>query len=149
MLRSPWRAMLRRSGLALIALLAVSRSVVAPGQSRAASASLPNQALAAMTNLDQDFYDPHAGGLLWADGHPDRPTVSTAPAITIAARLADLTLKSVYRVWAARLYAWENANLEAPNGLFGDHLGAGGAVDKDIVSYNQGVMIDANLAQPC
>jgi predicted alpha-1,6-mannanase (GH76 family) len=88
----------------------------------------------------------HGGGLLWADGHADRPTVSTAPAITIAARLAGLTHQSIYREWAQRLYTWENANLGAPNGLFWDHLGAGGGVDKDIVSYNQGVMIDANLA---
>ena len=72
MLRSPWRAMLRRSGLALIALLAVSRSVAAPGQSRAASASLPNQALAAMTNLDQDFYDPHVCASVLKQGNKAR-----------------------------------------------------------------------------
>jgi predicted alpha-1,6-mannanase (GH76 family) len=88
----------------------------------------------------------HGGGLLWSDGSDDRPTVSTAPAITIAARLAGLTHKKTYSDWAKRLYTWEYAKLGAPNGLFWDHLGKGGVVDKDIVSYNQGVMIDANVA---
>src|SRR5207248_2648229 len=74
------------------------------------------------------------------------PTVSTAPAITIAARLAQLTHKSLYLNWALRLYAWENKNLRAPNGLYWDHLGKPGVVDKDIVSYNEGAMIDANAA---
>ncbi|HEY8287463.1 MAG TPA: glycoside hydrolase family 76 protein [Chloroflexota bacterium] len=254
----PRSGLLRHLVLTLIALLVVHSTLVAPGQAYAANANFSNQAIQAMTQLEHDFYDAHAGlyratggqhepyialwptsqvlaaaiavarsthagpdiarvrriigslhiflspqggyhariirslrytdddnwialdlldaydllhdpayiaraesifaylitawdtkhggGLLWADGSSDRPTVSTAPAITIAARLAVLTHKSVYRDWARRLYAWENANLGAPNGLFWDHVGMNGAIDKDIVSYNQGVMIDANLA---
>ncbi len=91
-------------------------------------------------------WDAQQGGIIWADGHQDRPTVSTAPAITIALRLAQLTHESSYLSWAHRLYDWENAHLRAPNGLYWDHILANGTVDKDFVSYNQGVMIDADLA---
>ncbi|MDB5057856.1 MAG: glycoside hydrolase family 76 [Chloroflexi bacterium] len=89
----------------------------------------------------------HGGGLIWADGHTDRPTVSTAPAITIALRLAAVTHQATYRTWANRLYAWENSKLSNGHGLYWDHIdGVSGAIDRDIVSYNQGVMIDANIA---
>ena len=87
------------------------------------------------------------GGIFWADGHPDRPTVSTAPAITIGLRLAAITHNPYYRNWAARFYAWMNAVMRAPNGLYYDHIdGTTGKMDKDFVSYNQGVMIQANVA---
>lgn len=86
------------------------------------------------------------GGILWADGHADRPTVSTAPAITIGMRLAALTHDASYKTWALRMYAWENSTMRAPSGLYWDHIDAQGRIDKDIVSYNQGAMIDANLA---
>jgi predicted alpha-1,6-mannanase (GH76 family) len=86
------------------------------------------------------------GGLFWADGHADRPTVSTAPAITVALRLAALTHVASYRDWAQRLYAWENRELSNGDGLFWDRIDGTGAVNRDIVSYNQGVMIDANVA---
>jgi predicted alpha-1,6-mannanase (GH76 family) len=88
----------------------------------------------------------HGGGIIWADGHPDRPTVSTAPAITVGLRLAAVTHQASYRAWAQRLYDWENSTMRAPNGLYWDHIQADGKIDKDIVSYNQGVMIDANVA---
>lgn len=86
------------------------------------------------------------GGIIWADGHPDRPTVSTAPAITIGMRLAAITHDTYYSTWAARFYSWMNRVMRAPSGLYYDHIDAQGRIDKDYVSYNQGVMIDANLA---
>lgn len=86
------------------------------------------------------------GGIIWADGHADRPTVSTAPAITVGLRLAAITHNSYYRTWAARFYSWMNDKMRAPNGLYWDHIQYDGKVDKDIVSYNQGAMIDANVA---
>jgi len=86
------------------------------------------------------------GGIIWADGKLDRPTVSTAPAISIALRLAAATHDPSYRAWADRLYAWMNTALRDPNGLYYDHIdGSTGAIDRDLVSYNQGVMIQANL----
>ena len=86
------------------------------------------------------------GGIVWADGHSERPTVSTAPASTVAVRLFAISHQMWYLAWAQRLYMWENANLRAPNGLYYDDITADGRVNHDIVSYNQGVMIDANLA---
>lgn len=86
------------------------------------------------------------GGIIWADGHSDRPTVSTAPAITIGLRLAKITGQDSYRVWADRFYKWENDHMRASNGLYWDHIDPQGKIDKDFVSYNQGVMIDANVA---
>jgi hypothetical protein len=89
----------------------------------------------------------HGGGLLWADGHLERCTASNGPAITVGLRLAAITGKAYYRTWADRIYAWENAQMRRPDGLYWDHIYADGrTVDRDIVSYNQGVMIDANLA---
>jgi predicted alpha-1,6-mannanase (GH76 family) len=89
------------------------------------------------------------GGIVWADGrgnHRDHPTVSTGPASTIGFRLAALTHKAYYRTWAVRMYNWENAHLCAPNGLYWDNLRANGTINKDFVAYDQGVMIDADLA---
>jgi hypothetical protein len=86
------------------------------------------------------------GGIIWADGHSDRPTVSTAPAITIGIRLAAITHDSYYSTWAMRFYAWMNSVMRAPSGLYYDHIDPQGRIDRDTVSYNQGVMIDANLA---
>lgn len=94
-------------------------------------------------------WDPKKGGIKWADGvgsHEDHPTVSTAPASTLGFRLAALTHKAYYRTWATRFFNWENAHLRAPNGLYWDNLRVNGTINKDFVAYNQGVMIDADLA---
>lgn len=90
-------------------------------------------------------WDGAQGGVLWADTRRDRPTASTAPAITIGLRLARITGNSYYRAWADRFYTWENAYLCGPDGLYWDHYLPDGSLDRDIVSYNQGVMIEANL----
>jgi len=86
------------------------------------------------------------GGVFWADGHPDRPTVSTAPGITLGVRLSALDPSGSYREWPARFYAWMNSRMRGPQGLYWDHIQYDGQIDKDLVSYNQGVMIDANVA---
>jgi predicted alpha-1,6-mannanase (GH76 family) len=88
----------------------------------------------------------YGGGIIWADGRPERPTVSTAPAIIIAARLAVITHQESYATWARRFYNWMNSTMRGSNGLYWDHVLADGTIDRDIVSYNQGAMIDANLA---
>jgi hypothetical protein len=90
-------------------------------------------------------WDTRHGGMVWADDKGDKPTVSTAPAIAIAARLAKLTGSRTDAAWAKRMFAWENAALRDPSGLYWDHIRATGGIDKDIVSYNQGVMIEAYL----
>jgi predicted alpha-1,6-mannanase (GH76 family) len=91
-------------------------------------------------------WDPSGGGMRWSDHQWDRPTAATAPAITVGVRLAMLTHNGAYLAFAKRLYNWENANLRDPSGMYWDHLLAAGGVDRDIVSYNQADMIEANLA---
>ena len=86
------------------------------------------------------------GGVFWADGHPDRPTVSTAPGITVGIRLSALVQGGPYRGWADRFYTWMNRSMRGPQGLYWDHIQYDGQIDKDLVSYNQGAMIDANVA---
>jgi predicted alpha-1,6-mannanase (GH76 family) len=47
-----------------------------------------------------------------------------------------------------QLYNWMYANLRDPHsGLFWDHINDDGTIDKGIGSYNQGVMMGANLAK--
>lgn len=90
-------------------------------------------------------WDPNGGGIIWQEQHPDRPTVSTAPVISIGMRLAALSDRAYYSSWADRCYRWENAHLRSPAGLYWDHIRAEGGVDTTLRSYNQGVMIGANL----
>lgn len=90
-------------------------------------------------------WDPVGGGIHWATDRMDRPTAATAPAITVAARLALLTGKAKYRDWAYRLLNWEVTRMRDPTGLYWDHIRENGTVDRAIVSYNQGVMIQAFL----
>ncbi|HWE62899.1 MAG TPA: glycoside hydrolase family 76 protein, partial [Chloroflexota bacterium] len=91
-------------------------------------------------------WDSRQGGIYWGDGQTQRPTVSTAPAITIGLELAQITHQGYYQTWAARFYTWENQHLRAPNGHYWDHVNGDGTIDRTLRSYNQGVMIEANLA---
>jgi predicted alpha-1,6-mannanase (GH76 family) len=86
------------------------------------------------------------GGIIWKDDIPTRPIVSNASTVVIGARLAMLTGQPLYAAWASRIYGWINGNLRAATGLYWDHINVNGTIDKDIVSYNQGLMIEANLA---
>jgi predicted alpha-1,6-mannanase (GH76 family) len=86
------------------------------------------------------------GGIIWKDDIPTRPVVSNAAAIVIGARLAKITGQPLYGAWASRIYGWVNTSLRAENGLYWDHININGTIDHDIVSYNQGLMIEANLA---
>lgn len=86
------------------------------------------------------------GGIIWKDDIPTRPMVSNASTVVIGARLARLTGQPLYAAWASRIYGWINGNLRDTDGLYWDHININGTIDRDIVSYNQGLMIEANLA---
>jgi predicted alpha-1,6-mannanase (GH76 family) len=86
------------------------------------------------------------GGVVWVEGGSERPTISNGGSIIVDLRLAALTHVSAYEDWAQRIYQWENATLRAGSGLYWDHIDGDGTIDHDIVSYNQAVMIEANLA---
>jgi predicted alpha-1,6-mannanase (GH76 family) len=43
------------------------------------------------------------------------------------------------------MYGWTNANLQRPDGLYWDHVGLDGTIEKTIWSYNQGVPVGVNV----
>lgn len=98
------------------------------------------------TGWDADSCRP--GGVYWKQQVPgetnhDRNTVSTAPNAELALRLYEVTGERSYLDWAARMYAWVDANLRDADGLCWDHLDAACAIERTKWSYNQGAMIGA------
>lgn len=104
-----------------------------------------------LSGWDSDPAHHAMGGIAWIenDNNGNRNTVSTAPTIELALRLSTYTddpdRQAVYWSWATRLYGWMNANLQADNGMYWDHVRADGIIDTTLHSYNQGAMIGANV----
>ncbi|MCM3597888.1 glycoside hydrolase family 76 protein [Metabacillus idriensis] len=96
---------------------------------------------------DGDPSHPAAGGVFWtqANWSSDRNTISNAPGAELGFHLYELTGKGYYFHWAKKMYDWTNENMLAPNGLFWDHIDLAGTIEKTQWSYNQGVMIGANV----
>jgi predicted alpha-1,6-mannanase (GH76 family) len=57
----------------------------------------------------------------------------------------DAQLRQYYLDWALRMYDWLNQYMQAPDGLYWDHVRADGSVDMGLYSYNQGAMIGTNV----
>ena len=92
---------------------------------------------------DRNAAHPFPGGVFWkqsAKSH-DRNTVSTAGAAQLGLHLYLLTGKQDDLNWAMRMYDWVNSTLRGPNGLYWDHVGLAGKIDKTLWSYNQGLML--------
>jgi len=101
---------------------------------------------AALTEAwDDDPQKPCPGGVQWtaAPGNGDRNTVSTANGAIVGLRLYLLTHDSTYLAWAERMIAWVEQCLHGPDGLYWDHVGGRGVVDRTEWSYNQGSMLEA------
>jgi len=96
---------------------------------------------------DGDSATPCAGGVYWtaARGVADRNTGSTGNGALVGLRLYALTGHPAYLYWARRMLDWMNACMLAPNGLYWDHVGADGTIDRTEWSYNQGSPIAAYL----
>ena len=94
---------------------------------------------------DSDTSKTCPGGVQWtnAPGNDDRNTVSTANGAIVGLRLYLLTRRPAYLRWARLMVGWVEQCLHDPDGLYGDHIAAGGAVDRTEWSYNQGSMIEA------
>nr|WP_275584380.1 glycoside hydrolase family 76 protein [Pullulanibacillus pueri] len=90
---------------------------------------------------------PAPGGVFWtqASWSRDRNTISNAPAVKIGLHLYQITKNPYYLKWSKKMYHWVNKNMLAPNGLYWDHIDLNGNIDKTQWSYNQGVMIGANI----
>ena len=72
-----------------------------------------------------------------------RNTVTTAPAAELALQLYRNTHNAAYLQFAVKAYEWVRACLLEGNGMYADHIGRHGAVEKALWSYNQGSMIGA------
>ncbi len=96
---------------------------------------------------DGDAATPCAGGVYWTTDADvrDRNTVSTANGAVVGLRLYALTKKPVFLYWSRRMLDWMNACMLGPDGLYWDHVTAGGVVDRREWSYNQGSPIAAYL----
>ena len=88
---------------------------------------------------------PCPGGIYWADASwsHSRNTVSNAPNAEVSLQLYQITRNPSYLTWGLRLYNWVNRCLEAPNGMYYDHITAAGTIDHTLWSYNQGTMVSA------
>jgi hypothetical protein len=85
------------------------------------------------------------GGVQWTDarGNDDRNTVSTANGAIVGLRLYLLTRRPAYLRWSKRMVGWVEGCLHDPDGLYGDHVGGDGRIDRTEWSYNQGSMLAA------
>lgn len=120
----------------------------------------------ALTGWDSNRSHPSPGGLFWVKqgtgrGLTDhtRHTISNGPNAELGFHLHELTGSSAFdgdarHVGARNMYEWVNAALDgsrataAPaTGLYFDNLRLDGKVDKTVWTYNQGVMIGANVLQ--
>jgi hypothetical protein len=88
-----------------------------------------------------------AGGVFWtqASWSTDRNTVSNMPGAELGLRLYQITGDHSYFDWAKRMYDWTNKYLQAPDGLYWDHLDLQGNIEKTEWSYNQGVPVGVNV----
>lgn len=96
---------------------------------------------------DNNPSHPASGGVFWTQAawSSDRNTVSNAPGAELGFHLYEITGKTNYFQWAKKMYDWTNEYMLAPNGLFWDHIDLAGTIEKTQWSYNQGVMIGANV----
>ncbi|HEY6531278.1 MAG TPA: glycoside hydrolase family 76 protein [Acidimicrobiales bacterium] len=96
-----------------------------------------------------DHSVPLPGGVTWVESaaNGDRNTVSTAPASQLGYLLCAEEGDGSIREWADRMLGWVHTAMRDPvDGLYWDHVGADGAIERTKWSYNQGNVIGAELA---
>jgi glycosyl hydrolase family 76 len=96
---------------------------------------------------DTNPSDPYPGGVFWTQSHSnrDRNTVSTGGAAKLGLELYLITGQQADLEAARSMLAWVDGTLRAPGGLYWDHVGIHGAINKRQWSYNQGLMLGAYL----
>ncbi len=94
-------------------------------------------------STDQSLACP--GGIPFSNNaeNTDRNTITTGPAVELAAQLYRITGNVQYLQFAEGAYNWVRTCLLQPNGLYADHIRPHGVLDLTYWSYNQGVMIGA------
>ncbi len=102
-----------------------------------------------VSGWEDDRTAPHPGGVRWVESptNLDRNTVSTAASALLGFALHDLLGGGGEREWAERMLAWVHESLRDPaDGLYWDHVGADGTIERTKWSYNQGLVVGAELA---
>jgi hypothetical protein len=96
---------------------------------------------------DDDASHACAGGVFWTQskGSHTRNAVSTAPAAQIGLELRLLTGSTSAEQWARRMDAWVERCLRGTDGLYADNIDDDGARDEARWSYNQGMMVGADV----
>jgi hypothetical protein len=96
---------------------------------------------------DEDPTHPCPGGVVFSQdpSNTDRNTITNAPAAQLATELYRITHGSDYIEWAKRFYSWVQGCMLNRRGLYIDHIRFGGGLDRTLWSYNQGVMVGANV----
>lgn len=87
------------------------------------------------------------GGLYWKEpSKSSKHTCSNGPGVLVALQLYQATKNKNYLDTAILIYNWTNLKLQAPSGLFWDNIKTkDGSVDKMILSYNTGTMLQSNI----
>jgi hypothetical protein len=96
-----------------------------------------------MTGYD----DVQGGGIYWKEGSASsKNTCSNGPGVLVALQLYLVTHERQYLDTGLKIYDWTNARLQAPSGLFWDHIRTkDGSISKSMFSYNTGTMLQSNI----
>jgi hypothetical protein len=94
-----------------------------------------------------DPSQPCPGGAPWRSFEPtsQRNTVTNATGAELGAELYMTRKSADDLMWAQRMYEWVRSCLQNADGLYGDNLTPGQAVDDTEWTYNQGTMIGAGV----
>lgn len=87
------------------------------------------------------------GGLYWKEGDPTtKNTCSNGPGAVLALKLYQATKSQAYLDTALLLYNWVNNTLQAPEGVYYDHLILPQrTVDKRLYTYNAGTLLESSV----
>ena len=102
----------------------------------------------AVSHWDSAPADPCSGGVYWTMRGPnrDRNAVTTGGGALLGLRLAALRRDDpAVRWWSARMLDWLDGCLRGADGFYADHIDATGALVPRAWSYNQGLVIGADV----
>ena len=87
------------------------------------------------------------GGLYWVEtSKGSKNTCSNGPGVLVALQMYQATKQKSYLDTALILFNWTNKKLQAPSKLYYDNIKTkDGSVDKVILSYNTGTMLQSNI----
>ena len=87
------------------------------------------------------------GGLYWVEtSKSSKNTCSNGPGVLVALQMYQATKQKSYLDTALILFNWTNKKLQAPSKLYYDNINTkNGNVDKVILSYNTGTMLQSNI----